>query len=43
MAMLKEIHPGLLSVEAWMKEVGYDGTGKPLLKGLDGVREKNMI
>ncbi|CAG8772352.1 13433_t:CDS:2, partial [Acaulospora colombiana] len=40
MTMLKEIHPGLLSLEAWMKEVDYDGTGKPLLKNLDHLNGK---
>jgi hypothetical protein len=46
---LKRIYPGLHSLEDWMRESGYDGTGKPLLKGLvdlkvgpgfvDGVRQ----
>ncbi|PVG02993.1 NAD(P)-binding protein [Serendipita vermifera] len=43
MAMLKEIHPGLLSLEAWMKEVGYDGTGRPLLKNLDHLGGKSRF
>ncbi|KAH7308304.1 hypothetical protein BKA65DRAFT_469731 [Rhexocercosporidium sp. MPI-PUGE-AT-0058] len=30
---LRVIHPGLQSLEEWMREVRYDGTGKPLLKG----------
>lgn len=32
-AMLKRIHPGLQSLEDWMRETGYDGTPKPVLKG----------
>lgn len=30
---LKKIYPGLQSLEEWMRETGYDGTPKPLLKG----------
>jgi hypothetical protein len=31
--MLKKLHPGLQSLEEWMRETGYDGTPKPVLKG----------
>ncbi len=33
LGVLRKIHPELQSLEEWMREVGYDGTGKPLLKG----------
>jgi hypothetical protein len=29
---LRKIHPGLESLEGWMKRTGYDGTEKPFLK-----------
>ena len=31
--LLKEIHPEMETLEGWMKRVGYDGTGKGVLKG----------
>ena len=30
---LKTIHPGMQSLEQWMRDVGYDGSAKPFLKG----------
>lgn len=33
MKLLKEINPELESLEGWMRRVGYDGTGKGVLKG----------
>lgn len=33
MKMLKEINPDLETLEGWMRRVGYDGTGKGVLKG----------
>lgn len=33
MALLREINPELESLEGWMRRVGYDGTGKGVLKG----------
>jgi hypothetical protein len=32
MDALKKIHPGLQSLEEWIRETGYDGTPKPLFK-----------
>ena len=40
MEWLKSIHPGLRSVESWMREHDYDGARKGLLKNRedqDGV------
>lgn len=33
MKLLKEIHPGLETLQGWMERSGYDGTGKGVLKG----------
>lgn len=30
---LKKLYPGMQSLELWMKNVGYDGSPKPVLKG----------
>lgn len=33
MELLRRVHPGIQSLEQWMRETGYDGLPKPLLKG----------
>lgn len=37
---LKKIHPGLHTLETWMKEVNYDGVPKALLKNLEDMRAR---
>jgi len=32
MEFCRRIHPGLHNIESWIRETGYDGTPKPLLK-----------
>jgi len=33
MELLREVNPNIESLEGWMRRVGYDGTGKGVLKG----------
>lgn len=33
MSLLKQVHPGLESLEGWMRRVGFDGRGRGVLKG----------
>jgi hypothetical protein len=34
MELLKSVHPGLQSLEDWIRSTGYDGTAKPLFKNV---------
>jgi hypothetical protein len=37
-AALRRIHPGLHTLESWMREVNYDGMHKSVLKNLEDGR-----
>jgi hypothetical protein len=35
MKWIEQVNPEHVTVENWMKQTGYDGTRKPLLKGME--------